>query len=190
MTWGGAYPAERASVLRAQHNGEMPHRDRTPALRPAQTVRRWGNLLNLSTPLGLLIAIAGRAEVSAGPRGLILAEHYRFAFPPASAFTVGNVVVTGHTLDRLAEANPHTLDHEDAHAWQYLVTLGLPFLPLYAASSVWSWLRTGDWASANVFERHAGLFEGGYPENPITNVGFKRIGGAALSLFRSRNETR
>ena len=43
-------------------------------------------------------------------------------------------------------------------------------LVLYALASAWSWLRTGDPASRNVFERHAGLKEGGYIEKPLRPV--------------------
>ena len=72
--------------------------------------------------------------------------------------------------------HPGTMAHEAAHAWQYFAFLGLPFLPLYALASAWSWLRTGDPASRNPFERGAGLVRGGYSERPVTNLGFKRIG--------------
>ena len=119
-----------------------------------------------------------------GPRGLFLAEGYRWAFPRAGAFTVGNVVVTARTLQQLEELMPGALDHEDAHAWQYLVTLGLPFLPLYGTAALWSWLRTGDWASGNLFERHAGLARGGYPERPVTNEGLRRLGRIARGRAR------
>ena len=61
---------------------------------------------------------------------------------------------------------PELLAHEERHAWQYVACLGLPFLPLYAAAMAWSQLRTGDRASRNVFERHAGLDAGGYLPRP------------------------
>jgi hypothetical protein len=38
---------------------------------------------------------------------------------------------------------------------------------LYLAAAGWSWLRTGDFASRNVFERRAGLADGGYRERPV-----------------------
>ena len=75
----------------------------------------------------------------------------------------------------LERRQPGTLDHESAHAWQYFACLGLPFLPLYALASGWSWLRTADAASRNPFERGAGLARGGYRERPATNAGFTRI---------------
>lgn len=130
-------------------------------------VRVVGNVINLSTPIGLAIALVAKAKLRPGPRGLILAEHYRFAFPVAGAFTVGNVVLTRSSFAELTSRFPQVLDHEDAHAWQYLVCLGLPFLPAYLAGSAWSWLRTGDLAAQNPFERHAGLHRGGYADVPI-----------------------
>lgn len=128
----------------------------------AQQLRRWGNWFNLSTPVGLLIARIGRAEVRRGPRGLLLADGYRLGFPIAGAFTVGNVVITARRWSDLLAASPNLLRHEERHSWQYLLCLGLPFFPLYAAAMAWSWLRTGNLARGNVFERTAGLADGGY----------------------------
>lgn len=147
-------------------------------------VRQAGNLLNLSSLAGLAVAAAGRARLSAGPHGLVLAEGYRIGFPNAGAFTVGNVVITATDFRSLAERTPAVMEHEDAHAWQYFWCAGLPFLPLYALAAGWSWLRTGDPASANPFERHAGLLIGGYREAPITNAGLKRLARSAQTLMR------
>jgi hypothetical protein len=36
-------------------------------------------------------------------------------------------------------------------------------LPLYLLAAGWSWLRGGDHGTHNVFERAAGLADGGYP---------------------------
>lgn len=126
-------------------------------------VRRVLNLANLSTPLGLLVAALGGAAPRAGPDGLILAVGYRLPVPPAPAFTVGNVVLLRRRelLDR-----PHLLRHESRHATQYAWCLGPLLIPLYLAAAGWSWLRTGDFASRNVFERSAGLADGGYVERP------------------------
>ncbi|MDO5499577.1 MAG: hypothetical protein Q4F67_07855 [Propionibacteriaceae bacterium] len=117
-----------------------------------------GNVCNLSTPAGLAIAAIARCRLRLGPRGLILAEGYRPRFPFASAFTVGNVILIRGTL---GDCTRDLLDHEEAHSWQYLAT-GPLFLPLYAAALGWSWLRSGDRAAYNIFERHAGLARGGY----------------------------
>jgi hypothetical protein len=141
--------------------------DGSAPLTPAQRARRIANLLNLSTPLGLLVARAGGARRRPGPYGLVLAEGYRFAFPVAGAFTVGDVVVTAHTFAALLQRNPDLLVHEARHSRQYALALGLPYLALYTAAMGWSVLRTGDRASGNVFERGAGLVAGGYVERPV-----------------------
>ncbi len=123
-------------------------------------VRALANLLNLSTALGVAVALAGGARLRRGPRGLLLAEGYRYRFPVAGAFTVGDVVLTRQRFDRFADL-PTLLDHERRHAMQYAV-LGPWFLPAYVAAVAWSWCRVGDPATRNVFERHAGLVSGGY----------------------------
>ena len=119
------------------------------------------NWLNLSTPLGLLVARYGHAQVASRGRGLRLATGYRFDFPAASAFTIGSVVISRHSPEYFDE-RPELLRHEERHTWQYVACLGLPFIPLYLAAAGWSWLRAGDWASHNVFERLAGLSDGQY----------------------------
>jgi hypothetical protein len=120
------------------------------------------NAVNGSTLLGLVVAAAGRAQVSRGPRGLLLATGYAIPFPPAGAFTLGNVVLTRHDAGWWA-GRERVLVHEERHSRQYAVTLGLPMLPLYAVAAGWSYLRGGDWSTYNVFERRAGLADGGYP---------------------------
>ena len=140
-------------------------------------VRAAWNLVNLSTPLGLLVAAAGRSSLRWGPELLLVAEGYRLPLPRAGAFTVGNVVLVPRALLAGVEATqPGTVDHEARHSSQYAWFLGLPFLPCYAAASGWSWLRTGDPWSRNWFERDAGLARGGYPENPADNAGLRRLG--------------
>jgi hypothetical protein len=119
------------------------------------------NLVNLSTLLGLAVALAGRAKLQRGPHGLLLARGFRIRFPRNPAFTIGDVVLLRLSDEALAR-RPQLLDHEARHSVQYAFCLGLPFLPLYGLASVWSWLRTRDAATGNVFERLAGLAEGGY----------------------------
>lgn len=173
---GGRGTGWRVAVGRqSPHNGAVPLEPARPSA--AQWARFGWNLVNLSTPFGLLVGWVGGTRMRRGPRGLVFAERYRYDFPRAGAFTVGNVVLTRRTMDELEARVPGTLDHEDAHAWQYAALLGLPFLPAYLLSAGWSWLRTGDPASRNVFERHAGLARGGYAEQPVTNAGFRTIGG-------------
>lgn len=135
-----------------------PYLGETGAMTSRYLLRGVGNVCNLSTPTGLLIALLGSCRLRLGPRGLITAEGYRPRFPFASAFTVGNVILI---RTRLSDCPPGLLDHEEAHSWQYLVA-GPFFLPLYALASAWSWLRSGDRAAYNFFERQAGLARGGY----------------------------
>lgn len=160
----------------------MPIAAGDTAHQPARAVHRIravGNALNLSTPLGLLVAAAGRAKLRLGPEGLVVAEGYRLPVPRAGAFTVGGVVLVPHGPLAGAELRqPGTLAHEARHSWQYFWCLGLPFLPLYALASGWSWLRTGDPWSRNGFERDAGLVRGGYVEHAAANQGLRRIGRA------------
>ncbi|WP_238348208.1 hypothetical protein [Ornithinimicrobium pratense] len=124
------------------------------------------NWVNLSTPLGLVLARAGGARLRRGPRRSILADYYRWAFPTGGAFTVGDVIISRHDLDLLVARRPALFGHELTHSRQWAACQGLPFLPLYAASMAWSWLRTGDRASRSFFERQAGLEDGGYAEVP------------------------
>jgi hypothetical protein len=138
---------------------------------PWQWVRLVGNLVNLTTPLGVLVALIGGARIRRGPRGLLLGEGYRLTFPDASAFTVGNVITTSRSWSELLRRNPQLFDHEERHTWQYLWCLGLPFYPAYGACLVWSVLRTGDRAAQNFFEQNAGLADGGYRDLPVRPVG-------------------
>ena len=133
-----------------------------PATTARGVVRAAANLLNGATPLGLLASWVGGARLVAGPDRLLLAGGYRLPFPAAAAFTVGNVVVSRLPAEELATRGT-LLRHEARHATQWALLLGLPFLPAYLVASGWSWLRTGDPATANVFERRAGLAAGGYP---------------------------
>lgn len=129
-------------------------------MRSRHRARQLLNAVNLTTPLGLLVGAAGRATFEPGPDGLVLGAGYRLPLPAATAFTVGNVVI-GVRDHRLSQGD-RLLRHEARHATQYAV-FGLPFLPLYGLAALWSRARTGTWYAANVFERWAGLADGGYP---------------------------
>ena len=136
------------------------------------------NTVNLTTPIGVLVAVAGGARLRRGPDGLWIGEGYRLRFPVAGAFTVGNVVITASTIARLKRVFPDIVQHEGAHATQY-VLLGPAFFPLYTLCAGWSWLRAGDPAVRNIFERRAGLVSGGYladdPRRPSSGTrGFNR----------------
>jgi len=129
-------------------------------------LREVANVANLATPLGLALAAAGRGRIRR-LKGLWIADGLRMPFPDASAMTVGSVVlIPGRTLEEAEVRIPGLIAHEDEHAWQWCACLGLPFIPLYFAAAGWSMLRCGDRASANAFERQAGLAGGGYAENP------------------------
>ena len=141
---------------------------------PPQTGWQWfrlvGNVLNLTTPGGLLVALIGDAKIRRGPRGLFLCEGYRLKFPIAGAFTIGNVITTESTWEQQLRRYPELLRHEEQHTWQYLYCIGLPYYVAYVACMGWSVLRTGDRASRNFFERQAGLVIGGYRERPTRPV--------------------
>jgi hypothetical protein len=132
------------------------------------TVRRVVNVVNLSTPLGLVLAVSGRARLERGPHGVIVAHGYRARVPAprASAVTVGDVVLLRLTREQL-ERRPRLLDHEARHATQWAFFLGpAGFLPAYLIASVWSWWRCRDFALRNPFEMRAGLSDGGYEHEP------------------------
>lgn len=143
-------------------------------MKAAHWVRLVINIINLSTTLGLLLAVAGRARLTLGPDGLLLGYGYRIPLPPAPAFTLGNVVLFKRD-EAYLERRPRLLIHESRHATQYAFCLGPVMLVLYVLAAGWSWIRTGDPASRNVFETSAGLMDGGYKERPLRPV-FRRRG--------------
>jgi hypothetical protein len=145
------------------------------AVTAAHRARLIANAVNLSTLLGLLVGLAGRARLARGPDGLVLGYGYRLGLPPAPVFTLGNVVLFRGTPE-IHTRRPTLLRHEARHATQYAVCLGPVMLPLYALAAGWSWVRTGDPASRNIFEIHANLLDGGYVERPLRPV-FRRGGG-------------
>lgn len=127
-----------------------------------RTLRNVGNVANLSTPLGLVAALLGGARLRTVD-GLIVADRTRLPFLRASAITIGSVVlVPRRSLDEAQTRIPGLLEHEDHHAYQWAYCLGLPFIPAYMAATGWSWICTGDRATANLFEHQAGLELGGY----------------------------
>ena len=97
---------------------------------PGQRLRQIANVVNLSTPLGLVIAVASKSPRRPGPRGLIIASDYAWKLPKAGAFTMGNVVLYRAGRD-VAGRNEVLLGHEERHSTQYAYCLGLPFLVFY-----------------------------------------------------------
>jgi hypothetical protein len=154
---------------------QRPDRIRPVAPRTPLTGWQWfrlvGNVVNLTTPAGVLVAAIGGATIRRGPRGLLVGESYRLRFPVASAFTIGSVITTSQTWDELLRRNPRLFEHEERHTWQYLYCLGLPFYLAYGVCLAWSLLRTGDRAARNFFERQADLAAGGYVDVPVRPVG-------------------
>jgi hypothetical protein len=135
-------------------------------MRAGYRVRLAVNLINGSTLAGILAAVAGRASLARVGDGLLIACGYRLPVPNAPAFTLGNVILT--RLDRAAlPGRADLMAHEARHATQYACCAGLGMLPLYFAAAAVSWALTGDFGSRNVFERRAGLADGGYTDKPL-----------------------
>ena len=135
-------------------------------MRVGYRVRTAANLVNGATLLGAMIALAGRARLTRGPDGLLIGDGYRLPVPVAPAFCVGGVIITKMDRESLASSGS-LLAHEARHATQFAWCAGLPMLPLYFASAGISWLACGDFGAWNVFERRAGLADGGYTAKPL-----------------------
>jgi hypothetical protein len=148
-------------------------------MRRAYRVRLAVNLVNGSTLAGLLVAAAGRAQPACAADGLIVATGYRLPVPPGPAFCLGNVIVTRLDADGVRGAGI-LLEHEARHATQFACCGGVVMLPLYFVAAGVSWVLTGDFGSRNVFERRAGLAEGGYAERPLRPA-ITRLAGPRLS---------
>ena len=135
-------------------------------MRAAYRVRLVVNLVNGSTLAGLLVAAAGRARLAGGGDGLLIGDRYRLPLPPAPAFCLGNVIMTRNERETLLREGA-LLAHEARHATQFAWCAGLVMLPLYFTAAGASWVLTGDFGSRNIFERRAGLTEGGYADRPL-----------------------
>jgi hypothetical protein len=135
-------------------------------MRRGYRLRLAANVLNGSTIAGVVVARLGRARLSRAGDGLLLGSGYRLPVPPATAFCVGNVLVTRLSRDAFT-ASPRLFAHEARHATQYACCAGLAMLPLYGIAAAVSWALTGDFGSRNVFERRAGLADGGYAEEDL-----------------------
>jgi hypothetical protein len=142
-------------------------------MRARLRVRQAVNLANGSTLAGLGVAAAGQASIDRGPDGLFTATRYRLPVPPAPAFCLGNVIVT---RAEIIEPGSALFRHEARHATQFAWCGGLVMVPLYLVAAGASWALTGDFGSRNVFERLAGLADGGYTDKPL-RPGLRRAGG-------------
>jgi hypothetical protein len=133
-------------------------------VRGRHKVRLAVNLVNGSTLAGLAVSAAGRARVARFPAGLLVAAGYRLPVPSAPAFTLGNVIITRRAG---LEHDSPLFRHEARHTTQYAWCGGLLMLPLYFAAAGTSWVLSGDFGAWNVFERAAGLADGGYKGRPL-----------------------
>jgi hypothetical protein len=130
-------------------------------------IRQAVNLANGSTLAGLGVAALGGAAVTRSVDGLFTGTGYRLPVPPAPAFCLGNVLVTrGEAIDPASRL----FRHEARHATQFAWCGGVFMLPLYLAAAGVSWALTGDFGARNVFERQAGLADGGYTGKPLRPV--------------------
>ncbi len=149
-------------------------------------VRQAVNLANGSTLAGLGVAALGGAEHSRSVDGLFTGTGYRLPVPPAPAFCLGNVIMTrGEAI----EVGSRLFRHEARHATQYAWCGGVVMIPLYLAAAGVSWALTGDFGARNVFERMAGLADGGYADRPLRPAlrrpALRRTAGRAAGGLRA-----
>jgi hypothetical protein len=137
-------------------------------------VRQAVNLVNGSTLAGLGVAALGGATVSRSADGLLTGTGYRLPVPPAPAFCLGNVRVTRGDV---MIPGSRLLRHEARHATQFAWCGGLVMIPLYLAAAGVSWALTGNFGARNVFERRAGLADGGYADTPLRPAVRRLTGG-------------
>ena len=133
-------------------------------MRAGLRARQVVNLANGSTLAGLGLAALGGARLARSEDGLFVGTGYRLPVPPAPAFCLGNVIVT--RLDAIAPGSG-LFRHEARHATQYACCGGVVMVPLYLVAAAVSWALTGDFGARNVFERRAGLADGGYGDQPL-----------------------
>ena len=145
-------------------------------------LRAWINLANGSTLAGLGVATLGGARVTRSSDRLFVGTGYRLPVPPAPAFCLGNVIVT-----RLDGITPEAglFRHEARHATQYACCGGVVMVPLYLAAAAVSWTLTGDFGARNLFERRAGLADGGYTDKPL-RASFRRASRPDRSVAQTR----
>jgi hypothetical protein len=136
-------------------------------------VRQVVNLVNGSTVAGLGVAALGGAAITRSVDGLFTGSGYRLPVPPVPAFCLGNVIVT--RADGI-DPGSSVFWHEARHATQFAWCGGVVMIPLYLAAAGVSWVLTGDFGARNVFERRAGLADGGYTDKPVRPA-LRRVSG-------------
>jgi hypothetical protein len=150
-------------------------------------VRQAVNLVNGSTLAGLGVAALGGASIARGADGLFTGTGYRLPVPTAPAFCVGNVIVTRRDA---IDPGSRLFSHEARHATQFACCGGVIMIPLYLAAAGVSWVLTGDFGARNVFERLAGLADGGYAETPLRPALRLALGRVSGSTRRARARRR
>jgi hypothetical protein len=143
------------------------------ALRPELRVRQAVNVANGSTLAGLGVAALGGARIARSVDGLFTGIGYRLPVPSAPTFCLGNVIVT--RTDGI-DPGASLFRHEARHATQFAWCGGVVMIPLYLAAAGVSWVLTGDFGARNVFERRAGLADGGYTDRPLRPA-LRRVSG-------------
>jgi hypothetical protein len=88
---------------------------------------------------------------------------------------VGNVIVTRRDA---IDPGSRLFRHEARHATQFAWCGGVVMIPLYLAAAGVSWALTGDFGARNVFERLAGLADGGYADTPLRPA-LRRVSGSS-----------
>jgi hypothetical protein len=146
-------------------------------------LRAWTNLANGSTLAGLGVAALGGARVARSADRLFVGTGYRLPVPPAPAFCLGNVIVT--RLDGL-DSSSVLFRHEARHATQYACCGGVVMVPLYLLAAAASWALTADFGARNVFERRAGLADGGYTDKPLRPGLTRRSSAPRTSVAQAR----
>ena len=133
-------------------------------------LRQLINVLTGVTIFGLLVGFISRGKPQWNSEyGLLVFFDCKIPWKYASAMTFGDVVVVITPPRRWAnfeEMPPGLLRHEMKHAEQYGFVLGFPYFPLYWLACGYSWLKSGDHWSFNIFEAKAGHEAGGYQKRP------------------------
>lgn len=127
------------------------------------------NRLNLSTPLGLLIAkIIGGTTIHYKNK-IYINYGRKGKYIKANAITIGDVILAKKAKGcKLCESgNPHDLSnailrHELKHSEQFAKFGGIIFLALYLFASIKSYIIYKNVWQGNIYEIQAGLEDGGY----------------------------